>query len=139
MTNIIPVPVLGAQGWVTDPSNKIDNLLSHIFLTDSNQSYLYSGNVFSIQSIWQETGGDLSYTIGKLKSIINSHLNKYYQDVEVNVSFKEENPNLVDGSGYSIILNIGVYDGVVNSEHTRLLNMSGGKLEQILKINNQGG
>lgn len=135
---VIPIGVLGTQGWVTDPSNKIDYLLSHLFTTQANQTYLYAGNIFSIQSIWQETGGDLYSTMNKLKVYINKYLSKYYAAVDVNVSFKEDNPNIVDGSGYGIILNLGLNDGNETIDHTRLLNMSGGKLENIIRINNEG-
>lgn len=137
MANITPVPVLGSQGWVTDPSNKLDYVLSHLFLTDPNQTYVYYQNIFSIQSIWQKTGGEVYDTANALQLALTNYLQKYYREAEVTVTIKEPDADLNNGQ-YTIILNLGLYDGETVGDHVRLLNMSGGKLENIIRVNNDG-
>ena len=66
----ITAPTLSPQGWIIDPSGKIDSLLSWFYETMGSQSYLYKGSVSSLQLLLQKYGSDVgNFTIELQRSL----------------------------------------------------------------------
>lgn len=129
------LPVLGTQGWVEDPTVKMDILLSHFFCADHLQTYLYPDTVISLPKIIQQTGGDLYPTILLLKSSLQTYLGSYFENVNVEAKPKiESDPK----SKMEVELVITVRENKQNYGFTRLLKVQDSKLENIVKINNFG-
>lgn len=134
MSNIIPVPTMSTLGWVTDPASKFDFLLSHFFLSDYNQTYLYKGYVASLPKIIETNGNNIDGAIYDLRSSLNNYLTRYYDQVEVEVvlvtPLKENDPSV------ELNINIGVTDAGTKNIYGRLLSTVNGKMDKLIKINN---
>lgn len=132
-----PVPTFTPVGFVNDSINKLDALLSDMFVADGNQSQLYHGNVLSIPYIVQEYGSDISGLATSLQSRIKQYLMKYYTDVSVDarVTTSPDNPSV---AGVTIQLFIEVVDN--NSTYsqtiTRTVVGSTERMAKIIKLNN---
>ena len=138
MATIKPVPSLGTQGWVTDDTNIMDLLLSHFFLSDYNQTQLYPGNVISLPEIIQKNSNQIDGIINELKNKLTNYLNRYYDDVEVNL---EGDPDINTSPDIKFDLRISI---VVKSNngvdsYTNLIQTENSKLINIIKLNNFGG
>jgi hypothetical protein len=136
-TMTIPVPTLSTQGWVTDQAGKLDFLLSHFFLADFNQTFLYVGQVVSLPEIIQKSGGDAAAVIPELQRKLKAYLLKYYSNVELEVSSKTDlNTDPTSKIELMLILTLG--DNGVFSSYNRLLQSKDSRLNQIIKLNNEG-
>lgn len=134
-TPIIPVPTLSTLGWVSDSVTKFDRLLSHFFLADYNQTYLYRGFVTSLTRIIQKNGSNTVGLLRELESSLQSYLMAYYVRVEVTArlaSSEAENPS----SKVEVVLTIGIGEGSTQSVYSRLLQSSDSKLDKIIELNN---
>lgn len=128
------VPTLSTLGFVSDVSGKFDFLMSHYFLSDYNQTYLYHGNVSSLPRIIEKNGSNISGTISELKNSLNVYLSRYYDAADITV----EVGNLPDDNSSNITLNLGIVvtEKGTKSEYTRLIQSSNGKIQTISKLNN---
>lgn len=74
----ITAPTLSPQGWIIDPSGKIDSLLSWFYETMGSQSYLYKGSVSSLQLLLQKYGSDAGNFTIELQRSLELYLSRYY-------------------------------------------------------------
>lgn len=133
MATVIPVPSLSTKGFVTDPNTKIDLLLSHWFLADYNQSYLYAGTITSLPQMMQKYGADAEPTIVELKRKLYEYLSSYYVTANVEVTSLTD---LKVGGKVELKVAIGVYDGSTNNDFNKVLNFKDSKFLNIVSINN---
>ncbi len=134
MANTI-LPILGTQGFVEDSSTKFDLTLSHFFLSDYNQSYLYSGNIYSLQRIFQQTGQDAEAVSLLLREHLTSYLNSYYDNVEITNVVKEA---ITPSGTMEIEMTIRIIDSDKTYGFTRVLKTENSTFSEIIKINNFG-
>jgi hypothetical protein len=135
MSIVIPVPSLSTLGWVTDPVNKMDLLLSHFYLSDYNQTYLYKGNVSSLPRIIEEFGTEINEVIRALQQTTQSYLSSYYDSVNVEVSSASDlltDPRIA----VDLTLTIGVRDNGTQTVFGRLLQSTNSKIDRIITLNN---
>jgi hypothetical protein len=135
MSNKVPVPCLGTQGWVLDPSTKMDLLLSHFFLADYNQTQLYPGTVISLPRIMQKTGGEVVNAMALIKDNLKKYLINYYDDVNIDIKTLTD-INLDPRSRLDVELSIQVIEKEANLGYTRLLKTNDSRMSEIVKINN---
>lgn len=133
--NIIPCPSLSTHGWITDPVTKFEFLISHFFLSDYNQTYLYRDNVTSLPRIIELHGENTGAVISDLKDKIDRYLGRYYDNSNTNVDLTD--PNSEDSS-VSLSISITVIDKGTQNTFTRLLQTLNGKVQSLTKINNYG-
>lgn len=121
----IPVPTLSDLGWVTNPTVKMDKLLSHLFEADVIQSYTFKGSVSSIQGIIAQYGHDINALVAQLRSKLEKYLQAYYDVATVELTANtnpSENPTdkitlvmyatvVEDGQQYSVGKLLGQVDG----------------------------
>ena len=137
MVTIQAIPSLGTQGFVTDAVNKFDLALSHFYLADYNQTYLYPGNVSSLAKLMQEFDNDIPGLINGMQRTLSIYFLKYYSDCNVNITIV--NPaNAEIGSKVELKLVISVIDNNKESIYGRILEAENGKFKNIIKLNNFG-
>lgn len=134
MTSLATMPSLSEDGWVTDSIKTADYLLSHLFLSERSQSYLYNNNITSLPYILQTTQGDITQTITLLRSSIEEYFSRYFNNVVVEVTdvTSEDEP-----SKASISLFVQFSDKE-NIEHNlgKIIETSNLTISKIIDINN---
>lgn len=134
--NIIPVPSLSLDCWVTSTANKADYLISHFFLSEKSQTALYGNEVSSLQWIIQNTQGDLNKLTSLMRSSLSSYFSRYFKSVNVEVTTNEVTPgsnkielrlflSFADKDGKEFIL-------------AKLIDILDSKINSIVTINNTG-
>ena len=134
-TSVTPVPTLSTMGWVRDAVGKMDFLLSHFFLSDYNQTYLYRGHVTSLPRIIEKNGSDVKGLLEDLERSLFAYLGAYYDSVEVSAT-EGVNPIESPSNKLDVVLTLGVSEAGVQGRYTRLLQASGSKMQNILTLNN---
>lgn len=129
------VPTLSTHGFVNDPITKFEFLISHFFLADYNQTYLYRGNVTSLPRIIESNGENISAVISDLKSQLDRYLGRYYDASNTNVDLTDPTS---ESSNVSLSISITVTDKGTQNTFTRLLQTLNGKVQSLTKINNYG-
>lgn len=130
------LPTLSTDHWVDDTSKKADYILAHFFESDYSQTALYVGHISSLAWVIREANGDMSKTENLLTQTLKTYMDRYFENVVVEVRVNESNqPN----SYVYLNLYIGFTDdkGV---QHTlyRMLELLDGKLSKVIKQNNFG-
>lgn len=134
---IIPVPTLSTQGFVYDQAGKIDYLLSHFFLSDYNQTYLYPGTVSSLPEIIQKNGGEVNGVIHDLTRKLKDYLGRYYDSIDLDI-YSPNNNDADVSTKAELVISLSVVDGNKSTEFTRLLRTTNSKMSEIIRINNDG-
>ena len=131
---VTPVPTMSTQGWVTDPSTKFDKLLSDFFLADHNQTYLYKGNVKSLQGLIEKHGTHIQSLIEELQVTLRTYMERYYDIVEVSV-LPANDMYLDPTARMELKISIGVNDRGTQAQFGRLLEAKDGTMQRISNIN----
>ncbi len=93
MTTNKKMPSLSEDGWVNNSIKTCDYLLSHFFLSDYSQSYIYHGQVSSLPWIIQQTQGNMSRTVSLTQQTLSGYFSRYFNNVVVEVSEIEDANN----------------------------------------------
>lgn len=136
MSNIIPVPSLSLDGWVTDTASKADYLISHFFLADKSQSQLYKSEVSNLQYIIQNNGGDMIKTSVQLRTALAAYFARYFGPTTVDTSFTQDPAN---SSRVTISLYVSFTDP--NGREfvlAKLVDLLDSKIQKITDLNNNG-
>jgi len=80
------LPSLSEDGWVDTTIKKADYLLSHFFLSDYSQSYIYFTKVSSLPWIIHKTQGNMSETVSMTQSVLSNYFSRYFNSVVVEVA-----------------------------------------------------
>jgi hypothetical protein len=136
MSNIIPVPSLSLDGWVTATASKADYLISHFFLADKSQSQLYKSEVSSLQYIIQANGGDMVKTSVELRTALVAYFARYFGPATVDTSFVQDSAN-------SSKVTISIYVSFTDPDGhefvlARLVDLLDSKIQKITDLNNNG-
>lgn len=134
MATQISFPSLAEDAWVTSPAKIADYMLSHFFLSDRSQSYLYDQHVSSLPWILTENQGNIGTTISDVRQTLETYFSRYFNNVVVEVS---EVPNPDSLSKAQITIYIKFYD-VNGKEYVvgKMLQISDTILEKIITLNN---
>lgn len=85
-----PVPVLGLDGWVNTPKEKMDNLFMHFVEANHSQSTLARGSVYSFQRILFDSNNIPALLNNNLKKALVDYFQGYYTSVECEVNTLED-------------------------------------------------
>lgn len=85
------VPVLGPEGWVSDPKKKLDSILAQMYCSDFSQTFFFSREVSSMAHIVKEYQGRLGEAAEATKRMLEEYLGKYFQEINVLVYVVENN------------------------------------------------
>jgi hypothetical protein len=135
-TIIVPVPTLSFSGWVKSTAEKADYVFSHFYLSERSQTALYRNQVSSLQWIIQNKQGDMTGTCQLIRETLGAYFGRYFKNVSVEVTFKEDPPN----TGKVLIkMFIAFFDDEGKEFNlTRLAELENSKFAKIRKLNNEG-
>jgi hypothetical protein len=85
MAGEIMFPSLSEDGWINSSMKIADYLLSHFFVSDYSQSYLYITHVSSLPWIIQKNQSDIPKTCSEIQSTLVNYFTRYFENVEVEV------------------------------------------------------
>lgn len=137
LANIVPAASMSTLGFVYDSVNKFDIVLSHAFVADYNQTYLYPGNITSMSRLIQKAGSDITALITSVKNGLYAYLNKYYEEVEVNCSIAPNGIN-PESNAVTFQLEIKITEGLSQTVYGRLVSTVNSRLTKIIALNNYG-
>lgn len=96
-----PVPILGLDGWVSTPKEKMDNLFMHFVEANHSQSTLARGYAYSFQRILFDGKDNKEYIRDELSRVLLTYYGGYYKSVNCEVVILKD-PN----KGDALILRI---------------------------------
>lgn len=133
---IVPVPTLSSSGWVTALHEKADLLLSHLFAADLTQSFLYDGQVTSIQGIVEQYSNDPVKLSGAMQDAVTKYFTRYYSSPIVETTLNDIDPATTNG------VNLNIWIQVVENGQTyslgAILNVVNSKFTVVTNIINRG-
>lgn len=136
MENVV-LPSLSQDGWVSSTKEKLDYLMSHFFLSDYSQTFLYTGYVASLSYILQANQNKMIDTKNAVINTLTDYLSRYkFTDVVVDVGIKEEELN---SSRQIMSIYISVTDHE-NKSHTfsSVIETNDSKFSKVIQLNNEG-
>ncbi len=137
LNNVIPVPTLSTLGFIYDSTNKFDKLLSHAFVADYNQTYLYPSTITSLPKLIEAGGNNLSNLEASIKGGLYNYFNRYYSTVDLAVSILPD-PSNPDGPNVTFQLTISFVENNVPITLNRSTVTSLTNLSNIIALNNYG-
>lgn len=129
-----PVPSLSMAGWVNDPTNKSDLLMSHFFEADKAQTYLYGQNISNLQWIIEQYGSNINDVTQQMRYALETYLSRYYDTVIVDVSSDDNASNLTLKVELKIYCK--VTDGGKDYVFGKILTVASSKIQKIISMNN---
>jgi hypothetical protein len=134
---VTPVPTLSAGGWIVTPQQKADYLMAYFYESMYNQTYVFAGQVTSIQYIIEQNSGNMAKTCDALRTALEQYLKRYYNSVIVQVTSDD-----VTSGNPSSLVNVTVYISVVDAGvaygFSQLISMADSKFLKAVSINNTG-
>lgn len=134
MATAITFPSLSEDGWVTNSTKTADYMLSHFFLADRSQSYMYDKFVSSLPWILTNAHGDMGKTTSDVRTTLQTYFARYFNNVVVEV---QEVPNEQEPSKAQISIYVKFTDAdgkeiVVG----KMLMINETIIEKVINLNN---
>lgn len=85
MTTLQPLAILGTEGWVFTPAEKIDNLFMHFVESNFSQTVTSTNAIYSFQRILHDYRENKIGLVDKMKSSLTSYYLGYFAEVNVEV------------------------------------------------------
>ena len=130
-----PVPSLSLNGWVSNPREALDLLVSYFFLTNASQSNIYRGEVSSAQEIIQRNANDTQAAASELGVALNRLLRKHYVETFISVEHRLDDASK-SSSVVQFILSGTVTDNGVTYQLSKLVETKDGAFLKFVEINN---
>lgn len=134
MSNIIMLPSLSEDGWVKSTQQLADYMLTHFFLSEKSQTFLYGSSVSSLQFIIQDNAGNMLNTVTAVQTALTTYFGRYFTNVVADC-----NSNDINVNGTSVNLNIFVSftdsDGISYSLG-KIVTVADAKIKTFATINN---
>ena len=127
------IPTLSSDGWVTTPQKKFDFMMSHFFVAEYSQDYIFHQGVTSLPWIVQETTGDATACCALIQSSLRTYLERAFFQVEVDAGEVPTEDNL--SAEIRIFINCVDYDGTVLNLG-KILRAKEGMITEIVDIVN---
>lgn len=132
-----PVPTLSSAGWVVTPAQKADYLMAHFYEAINNQTYVFPGQVSSIQYVIEKNAGDIPGTCQAIQQTLEQYLARYYPDVTVQVTSDDQT-----SGNLSSLVNLTVYVTALDTDQryafTALIQTANSKFVKAVTLNNNG-
>ena len=121
---VIPYPSID-RGFLYDPGDKLDCILSDFFESENAQSYLFRGSIFSLPFILQQTPDNPDEVTNRIERDLRALLLKYFDDCFVETGIiPSESQTKFD---IKMVLNVTQEGSTISLRG--LLNINGSKLE----------
>lgn len=125
----IPYPCIDT-GYIYDPRKKFDRMMSDFYEAEYSQSYLFRGSISSLPWLLQEYQSDQDLVASKMRSMLMTYLEKYFDSVEVETGVLDNSTTV----SYNLRLYIQVTQGAEVINLHEQLKINGTKLEESIKI-----
>ena len=137
LNNVIPVPTLSTLGFIYDSTNKFDKLLSHAFVADYNQTYLYPSNITSLPKLIESAGNNLTNLEISIKGGLYAYFNRYYSTVDLAVSILPESDNPTSSNViFQLTISFVENNVPITLNRSKITPLS--TLSNIINLNNNG-
>ena len=80
-----PVAVLGIEGWITTPTEKMDNLFMHFVESNYSQTVTCLGQVYSFQYILNQFRDNPNGLVNEIKTKMSLYFSGYFKKVDITV------------------------------------------------------
>lgn len=85
-----PAPTMSDRGWVTNPGEKADFLLSWFYESDAAQTYIYKGKVLNVQNLLEQYGSDIPAIVSEMQILLEAYFQSYFDAAIVQVSANDD-------------------------------------------------
>lgn len=85
------VPSLSGKGFLTEPYDKADELMSNFFKTKDSQSIIYKGQLTSLAALIQKATGKPDLLISSVNAAIQTMFNRHFDSSIVSVKIVDNN------------------------------------------------
>jgi hypothetical protein len=85
MSLLQPIPILGTEGWIYTPAEKMDNLFMHFVESYYSQTVTATNSVYSFQRILHDFRDNPIGLVNQLKTVLATYFGGYYSEVNVEV------------------------------------------------------
>lgn len=128
------LPSLSEDGWVDNSAKIADYMLSHFFVADYSQSYIYHTYVSSLPWILTQNQGNMGKTCSEVQNVLSAYFMRYFNNVVVEVT---EVPNTENPSYGQISIYVRFTD-VAGNEIVlgKVVQTSGNVIQKIINISN---
>lgn len=132
-----PVPTLSPAGWLESGVEKLDMLLGYYLTSEANQTTLYYGNITSLPLLVAKYGKDESKLTEEVENSLRVFLERYYDNIEVEVNSQEIKNSPANQYGIAIKIFTTAADGTRSNLATDLA-IYDGTFKILAKNNNVG-
>ena len=130
------VPTLSDRGWVSQPEEMVDFLLSDFFLSDAIQSYLYADSISNVQVIVQQNTDSVPNLCAALGVALERYMSKYFDSAMATITQVSKDPTQPNALSLNIYTEIQ-YNGTTYSVGG-LLSMINSRFQFVATANNTG-
>ena len=125
---------LSEQGWVSDPKNILNYVVTSYLLTDAAQTLTFQGNVKSLSETYYKFINDPQALAQAMVSDLTTLLNYYFANVDADATAKA-----INGKHYAVVLSVSVLtDKGERFDLARLMEIDTTSLRKVININNFG-
>lgn len=130
-------PSLTTKGWLTEPLEKLDATLSHMFAAEANQSYLLPRRVVDLHTLLANTTGNIESAISEMEELIKEYLESYFDAAQVRVT--DRSSELKDPSNaVTLSLEVTIYQDGQPYGINKLINARDSKFIEMTTVHNTG-
>lgn len=123
------------EGWVSASLAKLDALLSCWLVSDYSQSEVFHGHIVSLPKMIAELGHDPEQFVSECETKLSSWLGRYYDGVEVNVSYKFLEAGS-SGGPYGVKYEFTALQNGIRVNLAKNIEITNSKLSKIMDIAN---
>lgn len=132
MDKQIVLPVLGAGGWVSDPSKTLSQLFTHALVASNSQALIYSGNITSLPDIESTYQTSPQQLCDALETGLTEYFSRYFPSSVVTCKYTD-----VGYVKYAVSISITVTDSNGQSHDLAIThNYDNGTLADTIKLAN---
>lgn len=132
-----PVPSLSTFGFIQNPAEKVDLLLTHFVYADKSQSPLFGKNVASLPYILQQNSNNIAAACADMQRDLSAYIGRYFNEgVSVDATYTEEDPDK-SNTQIRIKLFITVVESGATYQVTKLLRTVDGRFKEFITLNNE--
>lgn len=127
------LPALSITGWAKAPEEKAFYLFSHFYESEKNQTTIYGSNVTNLQWLVSMYGHDPYEFCAQLRLALTKYLDRYYDQVEVDVVSDNGPMNPETKVNFTVTSN--VYEDGIRYSFGHLVEKNG-KIAKLLSLIN---
>lgn len=128
----IPLPTLDTKGNVTDPSLKMQWLLSYLVTTEASQTNLHRGRVLSIPDMNRKFGNDPMSFAKTIEEALKRSLDVYFDDSQVYATHEP----MSDLTKYKLVIKARALEAGIWYDLSEILLVSKDKVERVAELHN---